>query len=186
MAIKPAQPPITVTQYYQMLADGTLREDDRVELIEGDLHWMAPIGSRHAACINFLAATLPQLATGRAVIGVQNPIHLDDHNEPQPDLYVARWRADYYRAGHPTPADLLLLIEVADSTLNEDRRIKAPLYARFGIPEYWIVNLLQNVLEVYADPQDGQYLRRVLHRPGEEVAPQAFRELLIAVEVIVG
>lgn len=186
MATQPTQQPITVAQYYQMLADGVLHEDDRVELIEGELHWMTPIGSPHAACINYLVAIFNQQLARQAVILPQNPIHLDDHSEPQPDVSMARWRPDYYRAGHPTPADLLLLVEVSDTTLREDRRVKAPLYARFGIPEYWIVNLPQNVIEIYTDPQDGQYRRRVLRRRGEQIAPQAFPDLLIGVDDILG
>ena len=185
MATQPTHQPITVAQYYQMLADGILHEDDRVELIEGELHWMTPIGSPHAASVKTLARTFIQYLDQQAVVGIQDPIHLDDHSEPQPDISLARWRPDYYRAGHPTPADLLLLIEVSDSTLKEDRR-KAQLYARFGIPEYWIVNLLDNMLEVYTDPQAGQYRRQVLHRRGAQVAPLAFPELLIAVDDVLG
>jgi Uma2 family endonuclease len=186
MATQPVQHPITVAEYYRMAADGVLHENDRVELIEGSLHWMSPIGSPHAACINYLAFIfIPQLGR-QAVVITQNPIHLDDLSEPQPDVTLARWRDDHYRAAHPIPADVLLLIEVADSTLKEDRRIKAPLYARHDIPELWIVNLLASEVEVYTQPQNGRYQQRVVRRRGEQVAPEAFPDLRIVVDEIFG
>jgi len=186
MATQAVQPLITVAQYYQMAADGVLHADDRVELIEGRLHWMSPIGSPHAACINYLAFIfIPQLGR-QAVVITQNPIHLDDLSEPQPDVSLLRWRDDRYRAAHPTPADVLLLVEVADSTLKEDRQMKAPLYARHGIPELWIVNLLAAEVEVYTQPQNGRYQQRVVRRRGEHVAPEAFPDLRIAIDDLFG
>jgi Uma2 family endonuclease len=186
MATQPVQHPITVTEYYRMAADGILREDDRVELIEGELHWMTPINSPHAASVKYLAAMFNQRLAQRAVIGAQDPVHLDNSSEPEPDISVARWRPDYYRAGHPTPADLLLLIEVSDTTLRYDRQTKAPLYARHGIPEYWIVNLAQETVEVYTQPAGGRYAQRVVRRRGEQVAPTEFPDLLISVDEIFG
>ncbi len=186
MATQAVQPLITVAQYYQMAADGVLTADDRVELIEGSLHWMSPIGSPHAACVNYLAAIFNQRLAQQAVVGSQNPVRLDDLSEPQPDVSLARWRDDYYRTAHPTPLDVLLLVEGADSTLKEDRQIKAPLYAGHGIPELWIVNLLHSEVEVYTQPQNGRYHQRVVRRRGEQIAPDAFPDLLIAVDVLFG
>lgn len=186
MATQPVHHPITVAEYYQMAADGVLHEDDRVELIEGSLHWMSPIGSPHAACVNYLAAIFNQRLVQRAVVCSQNPVRLDDLSEPQPDVSLTRWRDDYYRAAHPTPPDVLLLVEVADSTLKEDRQVKAPLYARHDIPELWIVNLPQSVVEVYTQPQNGRYQQRVVRRRGEQVAPGAFPDLLITVDELFG
>jgi Uma2 family endonuclease len=186
MATQPVQHLITVAEYYQMAADGVLHADDRVELIEGSLHWMSPIGISHAFCVDYLANRFKDLLAQRAWIRSQNPIHLDDLSEPQPDVSLLRDRDDHYRTAHPTPADVLLLVEVADSTLKEDRETKAPLYARHGIPEFWIVNLPQSVVEVYTQPQNGRYQQRVVRRRGEQVAPEAFPELLIAVDEIFG
>jgi Uma2 family endonuclease len=186
MATQPVHHPITVAEYYQMAADGVLHEDDRVELIEGSLHWMSPIGSPHAACVKRLTAIFNQRLAQQAIVGAQDPIHLDDLSEPQPDVSLTRWRDDYYETAHPTPADVLLLVEVADSTLKEDRGIKAPLYARHGIPELWIVNLLAAEVEVYTQPQNGRYQQRVVRRRGEQIAPMAFPDLLIAVDEIFG
>lgn len=186
MATQPVQHPITVAEYYQMAADGVLHADDRVELIEGSLHWMSPIGSPHAACVNYLAAIFNQRLAQRVVVGSQNPVRLDDISEPQPDVSLARWRDDYYRTAHPTPADILLLVEVADTTLTEDQRVKAPLYARHGISELWIVNLPQSTVEVYTQPQNGRYQQRVVRRRGEQVAPEALPDLRIAVDEIFG
>lgn len=181
-----AQSLITVSQYYQMLADGILHEDDLVELITGELHWWTTASPPHAAAVRRLTYCFVIGLDRLVVVGPHNPVHLDDYSEPEPDIYLARWQADYYAAGHPTPADLLLLVEVSDTTLKKDQQIKAPLYARFGIPEYWIVNLLDHVLEVYTDPQAGQYRRHVLHWRGAQVAPLAFPDLLIAVDDILG
>ncbi len=186
MATQAVQPLITVAQYYQMAADGVLHADDRVELIEGSLHWMSPIGSPHSACVKRLTAIFNQRLAQQVIVGTQDPVRLDDLSEPQPDVSLARWRDDYYESAHPTPADVLLLIEVADSTLIEDRRVKAPLYARHGIPELWIVNLSQSTVEVYTQPQNGRYQQHVVRRRGEQIAPDAFPDLLIAVDAIVG
>ena len=186
MATPAVQPLITVAQYYQMAADGVLHEDDRVELIEGSLHWMSPIGISHAFCVDYLADRFHELLAQRAWVRAQNPIHLDDLSEPQPDVSLLRWRDDRYRTAHPTPADVLLLVEVADSTLKEDRQMKAPLYARHDIPELWIVNLLASEVEVYTQPQNGRYQQRVVRRRGEQVAPEAFPDLRIAVDEIFG
>jgi Uma2 family endonuclease len=186
MATQAVQPLITVAQYYQMAADGVLHADDHVELIEGRLHWMSPIGISHAFCVDNLADRFRELLAQRAWVRSQNPLHLDDLSEPQPDISLLRWRDDRYRTAHPAPADVLLLVEVADSTLKEDRGMKAPLYARHEIPEFWIVNLPQSVVEVYTQPQNGRYQQRVVRRRGEQVAPGAFPDLLIAVDAIFG
>ena len=187
MATQPVQHLITVAEYYQMAADGVLHEDDLVELIDGRLHWRpSTITSYHAACTSYLGFVFSQHLHHRAVIGNRHPIHLDDFSEPEPDMSLAHWRDDYYRAAHPIPDDVLLLIEVADNTLKEDREIKAPLYARHGIPELWIVNLLASEVEVYTQPQNGRYQQRVVRRRGEQVAPGAFPDLRIAVDEIFG
>jgi len=144
--------PLTVREYHRMGKAGILHEDDRVELIEGQLVAVSPIGSEHAGTVNSLNRTLVMVVGDSGVVAVQNPIRLDDFSEPQPDFSVLRPRADDYRGATPRPADVLLVIEIADSSLRYDRRIKLPLYARHGIPEVWIVDIGGRQIEVHRQP----------------------------------
>ncbi len=148
---------ITVAEYHRMGEVGILTEDDRVELIEGELIAMSPIGSGHSGTMNALTHSLVQAIGQRGVVGVQNPVVLDNLSEPQPDFAVLKPRDDYYRSATPRPDDVLLIIEVADSSLTYDRRVKRSLYARHGIPEFWIVNLTANEVEICRAPENGQY-----------------------------
>jgi len=165
---------LTVTDIYGMLDAGILHEDDRIELIDGELLDMAPIGSDHATTVDRLTEALVLACAGRAIVRVQNPVRLDDLNEPQPDVSILR--PGNYRNAHPGPADVLLLVEVADSSLRFDRRVKLPLYARFGIPEVWIVNLQRRVLEAHRTPADGAYADTTEHTPTERVSPSLLPE----------
>jgi len=157
MAVEIAKHQWTLAAYRRMGATGILCEDDRVELIKGDVVEMTPSGSRHAAAVAWLDAWLHQAVGRAALVFVQNPLELDPRSEPQPDLMLLRPRPDYYAGALPTPAAVLLLIEVADTSLEFDRQVKAPLYAAAGIPEYWIVNLQDRVLETYQDPAPTGY-----------------------------
>lgn len=150
---------LTVAQYHRMGEAGILRADARVELINGEIIDMAPTGSRHAGTVKQLARILIQVLGADALIGVQDPIVLDDESEPQPDLAVLRPRADFYKSSHPGPADVLLLIEVADSSLRYDRLIKVPLYARHGIAEVWLVDLDGRRVSRYTEPGPQGYRR---------------------------
>src|SRR5579862_9904434 len=136
-----ARRPLTVAEYHRMGEVGILTEDDRVELIEGELIAMSPIGSEHSGTVNALTHTLVLAVEDRAVVAVQNPVQLDDLSEPRPDFALLKPRDDYYRRSTPRPDDVLLLIEVADSSLAYDRNVKRSLYAWHGIPEFWIVNI---------------------------------------------
>jgi len=147
----------TVDEFDRMGEVGILSEDDRVELIEGEIVEMAAIGRRHMAVVNRLNAIFTRRAGDDAIISVQNPIHIDDRFEPQPDIAILRYRSDFYEDSRPMPVDVLLLVEVADSSLDFDRTTKLPSYARAGISETWIVNLVDDVIEVYADPVGGAY-----------------------------
>jgi Uma2 family endonuclease len=131
----------SVDDYYRMAEAGILRPDDRVELIEGEIIDMAPIGSRHAAAVKRIAQVLTLALGKQATVSTQDPVRLDRHSEPQPDIAVLKPQADFYAAAHPGPSDVLLIVEVADSTLRFDRDIKLPLYARHGIPEVWLVDI---------------------------------------------
>lgn len=147
----------TVKQYHQMADAGILTENDRVELIRGEMIDMSPIGTRHSGCVLFLNSLLALLLGGRALINVQNPVELDEISEPQPDIALLKPRADFYRNSHPQPEDIFLLIEVADTTVKYDREVKIPLYAEANIPEVWLMDVNQEVIEVYRNPIDGVY-----------------------------
>ena len=176
----------TVDDYYAMADAGILHEDDRVELIEGEIIEMAAIGSRHAACVDRLNRLLSRQVGDQAVVRVQNPVRLSDLSEPQPDLALLRPREDFYAARHPLPPDTLLIVEVAHSTLGYDRGVKVPLYARTGIPELWIVNVDEDVVEVYADPADGRFRVRTEAKRKTEVRPRLLPSVAVRVDDILG
>jgi Uma2 family endonuclease len=148
---------LTVNDYHRLGEAGILGEDDRVELLAGQLVDMSPIGPRHALAIDALTELLVTAVAGRAAVRVQNPVVLDDESEPQPDLTVVRrpWRGHPHE--HPRPEDILLLIEVADSSLDTDRGAKLELYARAGIREFWIVDLTTNCVLVHRQPSGDRY-----------------------------
>lgn len=148
---------LTVDEYHRLGEAGVLDDDDRVELLEGQLVDMSPIGPRHALAVDALNELLLIAVAGRAGVRVQNPIELDGSTEPQPDLALVRrpWRG--YPARHPQPEDIFLLVEVADTSLEIDRGAKLELYARADIPEFWLVDLATNGVFVYRNPTGGQY-----------------------------
>lgn len=175
----------TRDEYYALAEAGILKPEDRVELIEGEIYRMAPIGNPHAGCVNRLVHRFSALtAADRAVLSPQNPVNLTDISEPQPDIVLLRPREDFYGEGHPRPEDVLLLVEVAESSIGFDRGTKFPLYARCGIAEAWLVDLTRNVLEVHRDPARDGYRKIQRLRSGDQIAPQAFPDFVIAVESI--
>ncbi len=186
VATQPERLLFTVDDYYRMADAGILAEDDPVELIEGEIIRMSPPGSPHASRVNRLNRLLTPKLSEKAIVAVQNPVHLNDLSEPEPDLAVLRPREDFYDERHPTPEDVLLLIEVSRSSLEYDHKVKLPLYARHGIPEFWVVNLPDAVVEVYRDPKGGAYSDRQDFRRGESMAPFAFPDLRLKVEEILG
>jgi Uma2 family endonuclease len=173
----------TVDEYHRMAKAGILHEDDRIELIEGELIEMAAIGSRHMACVIELNRRFVLGLVDRAVVSVQNPVRLSSHSEPEPDVVLLRPRADRYRDALPGPEDVLLLIEVSDTTLAYDRGIKLALYAAAGIPEVWIWDLKRRRVLVHRDPAGRSYRTVEIVERGE-IAPAAFPELLIPVTEI--
>ena len=150
---------LTVRDYYRMAEVGILRPDARVELIEGEIIDMAPIGSRHAGIVDQISHILQRVAGELVSVRVQNPVWLDEHSEPEPDIALLRPRADFYKSGHPQAADVLLIIEVGETSLRYDREIKVPLYARHGVPEVWVVAVDARSLTRYRDPRAGAYSR---------------------------
>ena len=177
---------LTVAEYHRMGEVGILTERDRVELIEGELIAMSPIGSEHAGTVNALNRLLVQAVGERGVVAVQNPVRLDDLSEPQPDFAVLKPRADDYRRATPRSADVLLIVEVADTSLAYDRDVKRSLYARHGVPEFWIVNLATNEVEVCRAPTGDQYAS-VSHVGRDGVLePELLSGVTIAVAAILG
>ncbi len=175
----------TRDEYYALAEAGILKPEDRVELIEGEIYRMAPIGNPHAGCVNRLVRRFSALtAADRAVLSPQNPVNLTDISEPQPDVTLLRPREDFYGESHPTPEDVLLLVEVADSSIGFDRHTKIPLYARCGILEAWLVDLTKEILEVHRDPTSAGYRQVRRLRRGDRIAPQAFPDFEIDVASI--
>ena len=166
---------------------GILRPDDRVELIKGVIVEMAPIGSRHAFCVDGLTRTFQRALTdAEGWVRTQHPVSLSDDSEPQPDVVIARPPADQYLQRHPEPGDILLVVEVADSSLVYDRRTKVPLYAAAGIPEYWLIDLVGYRIEVYRDPSGGSFRDvRLLNRE-DKIAPLAFPHIEVTLADLIG
>jgi Uma2 family endonuclease len=172
----------TVAEYDDMIAKGILGENDRVELIRGEIVPKMPIGDPHIARVTRLTRLFVRGLGDRATVSPQNPIRLSD-SEPEPDITLLIPRDDDYASGKATPADILLLIEIADSSLDYDRNVKGPLYAENGIVEYWIVNLIDDCLEVHRQPQaDGTYADVRTMRRGDTTEIVALPGLRIAVE----
>ena len=174
----------TVHDYHRMGEAGILHEDDRVELIEGDLVEMAAIGTRHFSCVNGLNRLLVRSVGDEAIVSVQNPVRLDEYSEPQPDLTVIRERD--YRESLPMPEDVLFLIEVSDTTLRYDRNLKLPLYARAGILEVWIVNLSGEVIELHTGPSGSGYRFLERARRGDRIECSTFPDLNLTVDDVLG
>ncbi|MCC6446536.1 MAG: Uma2 family endonuclease [Armatimonadetes bacterium] len=145
-----------VEDYYRMARPGVLREGDRVELIEGEV-LESPIGSRHAACAKRLVALFGPALSGGAVMSVQDPIRLSDFSEPQPDIALLKPRPDFYASIHPGPEAILLVVEVAGTSIEYDRHIKIPLYSRHGLPEAWLIDLNRMTIEVCWQPGAERY-----------------------------
>jgi Uma2 family endonuclease len=165
---------------------GILTEDDRVELINGEIIEMSPIGRKHSACVNRLNSIFSQLLGKRVIVAVQNPITLDNFSEPQPDIALLKPREDFYESAHPQPSDVFLLIEVADSSFEYDRDIKIPLYAANGIVEVWLVDIIEQKIIVYRQPTENTYSKIKTFQRGEILDILAFPEIKITVDSILG
>ena len=174
----------SVDDYEEMIRRGVLTENDRVELIRGEIQPRMAIGPKHGGCLKRFNRVLSQRASGRAIIGIQDPVRLPD-SEPEPGVSVLRPRADFYASGHPQPPDIFLVVEISDSSLDDDRNIMKPLYAEAGIQEYWIANLRDDCLEVYRDPQpDGTYREARILRRGQSTDIATLPGLVIAVDEV--
>jgi len=181
-----ARHPFSTAEYHRMIETGIFTEDDRLELIDGEIVQMAAIGPRHAACVDRLAEPLRTKIRSLAILRVQSPVQLSEHSEPQPDLSLLKRRADFYAQNHPTPECVLLAIEVADITAEGDRQVKIPAYGRAGISEAWLVDLAEDRIEINTQPNNGIYqeIRRVLR--GQHVASKALPQLKLKADDILG
>jgi Uma2 family endonuclease len=160
-----------------MAETGIIHPESRVELLDGEIMDMSPIGPFHGGVTKWLNSFFIQQSQGRWIVSVQDPLRLDDHSEPEPDLVLLKPRSTGYKDRHPTPTDVFLLIEVADSSLNYDRGPKLKAYARAGIPEIWIVNLSDLLVEMHRDPSPDGYKSVKTLRPGEKTSPLAFPDV---------
>ncbi len=172
----------TADEFHKMSEAGILHEDDRIELIEGELIEMAAIGTRHFACVNALNSFLVQGVGDEGIVSVQNPVRLSQNLEPQPDLAVLQTRD--YRDSLPGPEDVLLLVEVSDTTLRYDRETKLPLYARSGVREAWIVDLRNGTFERHTEPSATGY--RLVRRAGqgESLPSETLPQLVLRADVL--
>jgi Uma2 family endonuclease len=186
MAVQVSKRVFNVDEYYRMAEAGILSEDDRVELIEGEIIETSPIGRQHAASVKRITALFYQHVAQAAVISVQDPVRLSDYSEPQPDIALLRSREDFYSSGLPGPADTLLIVEVADTSLPYDRGVKLLLYARSGIPEVWLVDLSNETIEVYTQPANTGYQASHHARRGDSVVAQSIPGLTLSAEDILG
>ena len=171
----------TVAEYYRLGAAGILSHTERVELVQGEIVVMAPIGIRHAGEVDRLTRLFYRRSNDRFIVRVQNPIRLEENSELEPDVALLRFRADEYFAGHPGPEDTLLVVEVADTTLAYDREVKARLYAAAGLPQMLIMDLNGDCIEDLTDPGPDGYRQRIIRRRGDKIRLVALPDLEFAV-----
>ncbi|MBX7173172.1 MAG: Uma2 family endonuclease [Pyrinomonadaceae bacterium] len=176
----------TVDEYHNFIESGVFAPEERLELWEGEFIQMSPIGKRHAGIVAGLTAFLNHLFFSRLVVWTQNPIVLNNFSEPEPDVCLLKRRDDFYRTVNATAQDVLLTMEVADSTVKYDRDIKFPKYAENGIPEAWLIDLENDRIEIHSQPtKNGYKLVKILHR-GDIAESTIFEEIKIAVDDILG
>ena len=182
MSVEYSRRPFTIAEFDQMVEAGILREDDRVELIDGEIVTLSPIGRRHAACVRKLTRNLDRLLGDRTQLSVQNPVAIPDWSEPNPDVALLVPRADFYANAHPGSRHIQVLVEVADTSLVYDTEVKAPLYARAAIRELWIVDLKARRILVYTHPRAGKYARARTYGAGERYTSQRFAGITFVVD----
>ncbi len=176
----------TVTEFQRMVETGIIEEGSPYELLNGEIVHMASIGSKHASKVSRINAHLSKTLQQVHIIAVQNPIELGAFSQPEPDIAILHWQDDFYESGHPTAQDIYLLIEVSDTTLNYDRTHKLPIYAESGIAEYWIVNLLDNQIEVYRKPSGKIYQSIETFTKGQTLTIELLPNVTIAVDDLLG
>ena len=187
MATQVAKRLLTIDEYYSMADAGIIGREDRVELIRGEIVQMSPIGSLHASVVDSASQLFFDSVAGNAIVRVQNPIRLEtQQSEPEPDISLLRPRQDRYRTAHPTPEDILLVVEVSDSSLEYDRGVKIPLYAEAGIPEVWLIVPDEDGIERYADLSGGEYRRMERFHLGDALAPTLLPNAQVQASALLG
>ncbi|NEO53539.1 MAG: Uma2 family endonuclease [Okeania sp. SIO3B5] len=186
MSVELKRRQFTVKEYDLMVEAGILKNDDRVELIAGEIIQVAPMGLRHASCLRRLNRIFNKLLYSKVIIDTQIPIQLNDESEPEPDLILLQWRDNFYEEKHPQPEDIFLLVEVADSTIKYDREIKIPLYAENGISEVWLIDINQQLVEVYRQAKGNSYRDVQQFFRGDILTIEAFDDINLTVEQILG
>jgi Uma2 family endonuclease len=177
----------TVDEYHRMGEVGIFSEDDRVELLAGEIVEMSPIGPLHAGTVDRLTALFASRLGAEVIVRIQNPLLLrTEDSEPQPDVVLLRPRSDFYTQAHPEPQDVYLVIEVADTSAEADREVKLPIYARARVPEAWLLDVSAQRLEVHRHPTTDGYQDISILQRGEWVAPQAFPDLVLTVNALLG
>jgi Uma2 family endonuclease len=176
----------TVDDYYRMAEVGILKPTERVELIEGEIVEMSPIGVRHAMAVNRANMIFSRGVGDKAVVAIQNAARINIYNEPQPDVVLIRPREGFYGTEHPRPEDVLLLIEVSESSLWFDRSVKLPIYARSGIREVWIADLNSDTITVFRTPKEKTYTETFTRQRQESISPDAFPDFSIGVDELLG
>ena len=178
---------LSADDYYRMIDAGILGSEDRVELIDGEIIDMAPIGQDHEASVNGLTRALVMACGEKAIVSVQNSVRLGGQSVPQPDFAVFRPRADFYRTGaRPGPAETLLLVEIAKTSAGYDRDVKLPLYARAGIAEYWIVDLNQHRLDAYRFPEGQTYSEHKTYGPADRLPLVQAPDIIVPLDLALG
>lgn len=186
MAVQQSTRLFTVEEYERMVEVGILTENDRVELVEGNITEMAAKGNRHAGCVRRINALFFRKVGSSAIVSVQDLVRVGERSELEPDIALLRPREDFYASAHPLPDDVLLLVEVSDTTLSYDHGLKLALYAAASIREVWIVNLVDEIVEMYALPKSGKYQETKEARRGEMVEAGGVPGLVVGVDDILG
>lgn len=186
MEIQTTKKRFSVDEYYRMADAGIIAPQDRVELIDGEIIQMSPIGSRHSGCVNRLIHVFTAAFHEKAVVSPQHPLRLNPFTEPEPDLTLLKFRPDFYSAKTPEAGDALLVVEVSDSSLRYDRDVKLPRYAAAGIREVWIASLEDDLLLVHRELSDGEYRTRLTLGRGDSVQVSAFPGAIFEVRDLLG
>jgi len=186
MEIEVAKKLFTVDEYHRMGEAGIFHPEARLELIEGEVIEMSPVGDRHIVCVNRANALFSARLAGKAMVSVQNPVRLGRYTEPQPDILLAPWRDDFYASHRLSAKDALLVIEISDSTVRYDRNRKMPLYAKAGVRELWLENLQEDLILVYRDPQPESFATSLVFERGESLSMTAFPQISFTVDELLG
>ena len=186
MRMESARKLFTADDVLKMAEAGLFGPEERIELIDGEIVEMTPVGDRHMMCVDRATAFMTEAFGRKAIVSIQNGLRLNIHNMPQPDVVVYKRKDDFYGSARPTPADVLFLVEISDSTFRRDRNIKLPRFAAAGIPEVWIEDLKHDLILVFREPENGQYRMQLTLRRGDSISPLAFPNSTFRVDDLIG